>query len=141
VDQNLEIDLDLGSLDQEAFNTFQLRLSYSFLNGRLRVTRDGTFNNQYNQSELANMLGDWTIDYVLTPDGKFKVKMYSRSNFNQINNTLGTQTAITTGVSLLHTQNFDQLRDLVRGAHNKRRKEVEDTPPNEETILEKDGTD
>jgi hypothetical protein len=140
VDQNLEIDLDLGSLDQEAFNTFQLRLSYSFLNGRLRVTRDGTFNNQYNQSELANMLGDWTIDYVLTPDGKFKVKMYSRSNFNQINNTLGTQTAITTGVSLLHTQNFDQLRDLVRGAHNKRRKEVEQTPINEETILEKDGT-
>lgn len=141
VDQNLEIDLDLGSLDQEAFNTFQLRLSYSFLNGRLRVTRDGTFNNQYNQSELANMLGDWTIDYVLTPDGKFKVKMYSRSNFNQINNTLGTQTAITTGVSLLHTQNFDQLRDLVRGAHNKRRKEVEETPPSEETILEKDGMD
>ncbi|MEQ1586155.1 MAG: translocation/assembly module TamB domain-containing protein [Cyclobacteriaceae bacterium] len=141
VDQNLEIDLDLGSLDQEAFNTFQLRLSYSFLNGRLRVTRDGTFNNQYNQSELANMLGDWTIDYVLTPDGKFKIKMYSRSNFNQINNTLGTQTAITTGVSLLHTQNFDQLKDLVRGAHNKRRKEVEQTPINEETILEKDGTD
>jgi hypothetical protein len=141
VDQNLEIDLDLGSLDQEAFNTFQLRLSYSFLNGRLRVTRDGTFNNQYNQSELANMLGDWTIDYVLTPDGKFKVKMFSRSNFNQINNSLGTQTAITTGVSLLHTQNFDQLKDLVRGAHTKRRKEVEINPPAEEAILEEDGTE
>jgi hypothetical protein len=140
VDQNLEIDLDLGSLDQEAFNTFQLRLSYSFLNGRLRVTRDGSFNNQYNQSELANMLGDWTIDYVLTPDGKFKVKMYSRSNYNSINNSLGTQTAITTGVSLLHTQNFDQFRDLIRKSHEKRRKEVEEDPSNEDAILEEDGT-
>jgi len=51
VDQNLEVNFDLGNFDQEAFNTFQLRLSYSFLNGRLRVTRDGAFNNQYNRSE------------------------------------------------------------------------------------------
>lgn len=140
VDQNLEIDLDLGTLDPEAFNTFQLRLSYSFLNGRLRVTRDGTFSNQYDQTELASMLGDWTIDYILTPDGKFKVKMYSRSNYNSLNNSLGTQAAITTGVSLLHTQNFDQFSDLIRKSHEKRRKEVEKDPSNEDAILEKDGT-
>ncbi|MEJ2006268.1 MAG: translocation/assembly module TamB domain-containing protein, partial [Cyclobacteriaceae bacterium] len=41
VDENLEIDVDLGALDNEAFNTFQLRLSYTFLDGRLRVTRAG----------------------------------------------------------------------------------------------------
>ncbi|NJN27978.1 MAG: hypothetical protein HC819_19400 [Cyclobacteriaceae bacterium] len=29
-DENLEVDVDLGSLDNEAFNTFQLRMSYSF---------------------------------------------------------------------------------------------------------------
>ena len=111
VDNNLEINFDLGTLDQEAFNTFQLRLSYSFLNGRLRVTRDGTI-----------ALGDWTVDYLLTPDGKFKVKMYSRSNYNQLTSSLSTQTAVTTGFSLLYTENFNNLRDLwVR-----RRKEVEE---------------
>lgn len=56
------------------------------------------------------MIGDWTIDYMLTPDGKFKVKMYSRSNFNQLTNTLGTQAAVTTGVSLLHTQSFNSIK-------------------------------
>ena len=111
VDQNLEINLDLGTLDQEAFNTFQLRLSYSFLNGRLRVTRDGTI-----------AAGDWTIDYLLTPDGKLKVKMYSRSNYNQLTNSLSTQTAITTGFSLLYTENFNNLKDL----WIRRRKEVEE---------------
>ena len=30
-DENLVVDVDLGSLDDEAFNTFQLRMSYSFL--------------------------------------------------------------------------------------------------------------
>jgi hypothetical protein len=142
VDQNLEIDIDLGSLDQEAFNTFQLRLSYSFLNGRLRVTRDGSFNNQYSTgSEVASMIGDWTVDYILTPDGKFKVKMYSRSNFNQISSSIGTQTAITTGVSLLHTQNFNQLKDLISSSRDKRRKEVLEDPSNDEAILENDESD
>lgn len=140
VDQNLEIDLDLGTLDQEAFNTFQLRLSYSFLNGRLRVTRDGTFNTQYERSDIANMLGDWTIDYVLTADGKFKVKMYSRSNYNQLNSSIGTQTAITTGVSLLHTQSFNQIKDLLQTARDKRRKELEQTPNNDEAVLNKNGS-
>lgn len=121
VDQNLEVDFDLGAFDQETFNTFQFRLSYSFLNGRLRVTGDGTYTNQSKQSDLSSIVGDWTVDYLLTPDGKFKVKMYSRSNYNQVANSLGTQTAMTTGVSLLYTQSFSQLKELWQ----KRRKETE----------------
>jgi TamB, inner membrane protein subunit of TAM complex len=125
VDQNLEIDLDLGAFDQEAFNTFQLRLSYSFLNGRLRVTRDGAFNNQYNSSNASTIAGDWTVDYLLTTDGKFKVKMYSRNNANTLTSSLGTQTTVTTGVSLLHTQNFNQISDLIHSARERKKREME----------------
>lgn len=124
VDQNLEVNFDLGNFDQEAFNTFQLRLSYSFLNGRLRVTRDGAFNNQYNRSEVSNMLGDWTVDYLLTPDGKFKVKMYNRTNINQLTNSIGSQTAITTGFSLMNTQSFNTWKSLITTARDRRRKEM-----------------
>ncbi len=128
VDQNLEVDLDLGTLDQEAFNTFQLRLSYSLLNGRLRITRDGTFNSNYqqNRSEVSSILGDFTVDYLLTPDGTFKIKAYSRSNTNTALSSLGNQSAITTGVSLLHTQNFNHFSDLLGFARNRRRKELEE---------------
>lgn len=136
VDQNLEVNFDLGNFDQEAFNTFQLRLSYSFLNGRLRVTRDGAFNNQYNRSEVSNMLGDWTVDYLLTPDGKFKVKMYNRTNINQLTNSIGSQTAITTGFSLMNTQSFNTFRELLTAARERRRKEMEQKPKKEE----EDGT-
>jgi len=146
VDQNLEIDLDLKGMNQEAFNTFQLRLSYSFLNGRLRVTRDGAFNNnQSNRSDISGIAGDWTVDYFLTPDGKFKVKMYSRSNVSSLTNSLGTQTALTTGVSLLHTQNFNQVKDLLRSARNRKKdeeeKQKEDQQKNdqEEAIKEDEG--
>jgi hypothetical protein len=139
VDQNLEIDLDLGTLDQEAFNTFQLRMSYSFLNGRLRITRDGSLgSNQFAQSEIAAIAGDWTVDYLLTPDGKFKAKMYSRSNYNALLNSLGTQSAVTTGLSLSHTQSFNEFADLIR---RNRKKRLEQKPIQEEEVEEEKDLD
>jgi hypothetical protein len=101
----------------------------------LRITRDGTFSSQAQQS-VASIAGDWTVDYLLTPDGKFRVKMYSRSNFNAISSSLGAQTAVTTGVSLMHTQNFNEVRDLLRFARDKRRKEMETESETEEQLLE-----
>ena len=84
VDENLEIDVDVSSMDQESFNTFQLRFAYTFMNGRLRVSGDGTFNNTSqnpgNQPNPSSVAGDWTVEYKLTADGKLRVKMYSRTN-------------------------------------------------------------
>jgi hypothetical protein len=137
VDENLEIDVDLGTMDKESFNAFQLRLSYSFLGGRLRITRDGTFGNQAtntnttegNRADFSSVAGDWTVDYLLTADGKFRVKMYSRSNVNPINNTLNSQSTITTGVSLLHTQSFNELRDLLKFSRDKNRRKQDEEEP------------
>jgi len=134
VDENLEIDVDLGLLDEEAFNTFQLRLSYTFLDGRLRVTRDGGFTNQANRADVSSIAGDWTVEYLLTPDGKFKVKMYNRTNYNPINPNQDNQNTITTGFSLIHTQSFNDLRDLFRKSRNKAQQRIEEDPdkPEEE---------
>lgn len=140
VDENLEIDVDLSTLDEAAFNTFQLRLSYTFLNGRLRVTRDGTFygsqdgtNATSAQTNLSAITGDWTVDYLLTADGMLKVKMYNRTNINPILSSIGTSNAITTGVSLTHTQSFNELRDIWKAARNRRRK---NTPADSNVIEE-----
>ncbi len=119
VDENLEIDVDLGNLDDEAFNTFQLRLSYTFLDGRLRVTRDGGFTNQDRQADVSSIAGDWTVEYLLTEDGKLRVKMYNRTNFNTLTG-LENETTTTAGVSLLHTQSFDEIKDLFRRVRKKK---------------------
>ncbi|NJM25884.1 MAG: hypothetical protein HC859_10775 [Bacteroidia bacterium] len=142
VDENLEVDVDVAAMDQETFNTFQLRLSYTFLNGRLRVTRDGTFNNQYtNQNNLSSIAGDWTVDYLLTADGKLKVKMYNRTNVNPITNSLGSQNAVTTGVSLQLTQSFNEIKDLLKFSRDKNKKQKEENPDfNKEATKEDEGS-
>jgi hypothetical protein len=127
-DENLEIDLDLGALDQEAFNTFQLRLSYSFLQGRLRITRDGGFTDQYSQANVASILGDWSVEYLLTPDGKLRARIYNRTNFNAITPTENIST--TAGFSMMHTTSFDNLREIFGKARNEaiKRREQEAQP-------------
>lgn len=144
VDENLEIDLDLSALDEEAYNTFQLRLSYTFMNGRLRVTRDGTFygnneNSSINNSQnLSSIAGDWTVDYLLTADGKLKIKMYNRTNINPILNTLTSHNSVTTGVSLSHTQSFNRLADIWRSSRARREQEPDPDDDDNEAIRKED---
>jgi hypothetical protein len=136
VDQNLVIDVDLNVMDQEAFNTFQLRFSYTFFNGRLRVTGDGTYNSSTtssgNQNNPSSLAGDWTVDYMLTADGKLRVKMYSRTNVNQNLSSINNQNTITTGLSLMHTQSFDELGELFKKGRQKKKQTSE--PVNKEAV-------
>ncbi|MDH5474766.1 MAG: translocation/assembly module TamB [Cyclobacteriaceae bacterium] len=129
VDENLEIDVDLGSLDEEAFNTFQLRLSYTLLDGRLRISREGGFGNSSNndsqQNDIAGIVGDWTVEYILTDDGKLRAKMYNRTNYNAVNKSIGANTSTTTGVSILHTQSFEHLNEIWKRERNKKDKKDE----------------
>lgn len=121
VDENLEIDVNLGNFDDDRFNTFQLRLSYSLFDGRLRVTRDGGFTDVNNQTSTASVIGDVTVEYLLTPDGKYRVKMYNRSNANtltqgigQLNNNVTSQ-----GISLQYVESFDKVSELLNESRDK----------------------
>ncbi len=135
VDENLEIDVDLAGLGEDAFNTFQLRLSYTFLDGRLRVTRGGGFSNVQQQSNVSSIIGDWTVEYLLTKDGRFRAKMYSRTNFRATNTQLG-ENNTETGFSLQLVRSFDQLNKILRESRDRNKHpEKEKSDNHTEAIL------
>lgn len=120
VDENLTIDIDLGSLDAEALQTFQLRVSYAFLDGKLIVTRDGGFTDQNQQATLSSVTGDWTVEYLLSQDGKLRVKLFKKTNYDQLSSsTSSDQDLITGGFSLLYTTSFDSVKELFTKKKNK----------------------
>ena len=94
-------------------------MSYTFLEGRLRVTRDGGVTNQVANSNVPGFIGDWTVEYLLTQDGKLRVKMYNRTNYNVINSNIANQSNITTGFSIIHTQTFNELKEIFKRAKKK----------------------
>jgi len=130
-DENLDVQLDLNGLDADAWNTFQLRISYSAWGGRLKVTREGGFTNQQNQTNFASIAGEWTIEYDLTPDGVFRAKLYNRNNYNTLN--LNQQANTTGGLSLMHTQSFDVFNEL--NIFKKKKLEEEEELPRDDDLL------
>jgi hypothetical protein len=129
-DENLVVDVDLGSLDDDAFNTFQLRMSYSFLDGRLRVTRAGGFTDQTTGPSAVSILGDWTVEYLLTPNGMLRAKIYNRTNYNTLDPSTRSS-AQTAGFSLMHTTSFNRIRELFQSARDNNRKPEENVPADE----------
>lgn len=116
LDENLEVEVDLASFDSDAYNTFQLRLAYTFLDGRLKVTRGGDFANEQDVNNgasgiLDDIVGDWSVEYSLTKDGRLRAKVFRATN-QQISSSQGDQN-FETGVSLRFVHSFNEFRDLL----------------------------
>ena len=109
VDDNLEIDLDLGSLSAADNSSYQLRLSYSFLDGRLRLSNQTDYDKS---SDLSTLTGEWTLEYMITKDGKLRLKMYNRTSQNNYSNDIDNSTQTTAGTSILYTRSFSSLKEL-----------------------------
>lgn len=131
IDQNLEIDFNLNGLSAEQLQALQVRLSYSFLNGRLRVTREGGFTNNNTLNNNSNgtpitgtntnnqnaLVGDLSLEYFLRADGKFRVKL----RYETTPRDLQIVNQPRAGISLLHTEQFNTFGELFSRKNPKRR--------------------
>lgn len=118
-DENLDVAIDLSGFDAESNNIFRVKLAYSLLDGRIRVTRDGSFQNVETSSDLANVFGEWTIEYLITEDGKIRMKAYNKNTTSNSLATGNSATSTTYGVSLTHNKSFNNLKELFRRNPNK----------------------
>lgn len=100
-----------------------LALSKQLLNNRLSI--DGNFGVTNNNSipkattnaNTSNLIGDVTLEYKLSEDGRYRVKGFNRSNDNtQITTTGG---PFTQGVGIFYREEFETLSDLYRRYLNK----------------------
>ena len=114
LNENLEVNVDLATTDQSTQSnrsTLQLNLAYTFLDGRLRVSGGGAFNNNgqntVNTETNTAFIGDWAVRYLLTADGKLMVRAFS-----QADQLVGVPQR-ETGVSLQLVRSFDDLRVLL----------------------------
>ena len=120
VDEKLNVGVSLGNIfgaatgtqaSDNLLNNLQLRVSYRLLNDRLRVSRDGGFTYGQSQASAASLLGEWTLEYWLTPDGRIRAKMYNRNQQSALGSlSLGSATLTTSGgLSVLYTRSFNRL--------------------------------
>jgi hypothetical protein len=114
VDKNLEVNIDLATLDQNTLENFQLSVAYTFLDGRLRVSRDGGFTDNRGSASAASIIGDWQAEYLLTGDGVYRLRIFNRNNYNTFTSLSLTQNVLTYGASLTQNVSFNSFSELFK---------------------------
>ncbi|GAB3560371.1 translocation/assembly module TamB domain-containing protein [Spirosoma fluminis] len=115
LDEKLDVGVSFGGFtsgtqNENLLNNLQLRFSYRLLNDRLRISRDGGFTYGQSQYNAASLLGEWTLEYFITSDGRFRAKVYNR-NQQSILSQYSVNSTIATGggLSFLYTRSFNRL--------------------------------
>lgn len=119
---------------------FDVALSSTLLNNRLRL--NGNFGYRDKSLNTNQFIGDFDIEYLLTPSGVWRLKAYNR--YNDQNYYL--RTAQTTqGIGIMYRRDFDRLFNFLR--RRPKQKQTTDSletkqsesivPNNTDTILTK----
>jgi hypothetical protein len=141
LDSNLEVDIGLvGTMDQVDLRNLQVRLSYNLLEGKLRLSREGGFNNGSSDAQDPNsfdsynssLAGDWRAEYFLGQNGKLRLRMEYITSQRRFATTANTSI---TNISLLHTEQFNTMRELFRRRRVQRRYQI---PEKDRLILDSD---
>ena len=64
----------------------------------------------------AQLVGDWTVAYILTKDGRLSTKLYSKHITNATYAGIEGTATFAGGFSLLYTKEFNQWRELLGGS-------------------------
>ncbi|WP_018344060.1 translocation/assembly module TamB domain-containing protein [Cytophaga aurantiaca] len=121
-DENLEINVDLTTLDKNGLNTFNMRFAYTTLDGRLRISHQGGNYSNNTTNSTANIVGEWTVEYTLSPSGNLKAKVYNKINQNALITSTTTSTTMAAGMSIFHTQGFDKVSEIFKRKTPKKKK-------------------
>lgn len=114
---NLTSDVDIGVNyrpgSQLSNDELDIALSKQLLNNRLSV--DGNFGYNSSTNQAANstgLIGDVSVEYKITEDGRYRVKGFNRSNDNTQTTTTGGP--FTQGVGAFYREEFEDFDDVFK---------------------------
>lgn len=108
--------------DQVTSEQLEVALSTQLLDDRLII--DGNIDvsgSSSSSQKTSSIVGDINIEYKLTPDGRFRVKAFNRSNDLTLYNDYAPYTQ---GVGIFYRKEFNNLKELFRRSGSDRQKKV-----------------
>ena len=109
--------------DQVSSEQLEVALSTQLLDDRLII--DGNIDvsgSDASSQKTSSIVGDINVEYKLTPDGRFRVKAFNRSNDLSLFNDYAPYTQ---GVGVFYRKDFNNLGELFRKENAKARKKKE----------------
>lgn len=109
---NMDIGINYNPGSQSSSDEFVMNMNKNFMNNRLTIEGNFGVNNNRTTTGNSSFIGDVNIEYKLSPDGKYKVRGFNRTNdVTQVTVTGGLYTQ---GVGIGVTENFNSWNELFR---------------------------
>ena len=83
------------------------------LSGNFGVTDEG--ERTYNAGQ-SGLVGDFMIEYMITPDGKFRLRVFNQTNSYEVLST--TNSLYTQGVGLVYQEDFNTFSEFINKLSN-----------------------
>lgn len=91
-------------------NELQVALTKRFFNDRLALDVGGNFDfgGSGVQQPPTGIAGDFAVDYKITPDGRIRARVFSKSDYDAIDERVKTRN----GIGIKISRDFNNLREL-----------------------------
>ena len=100
--------------DQTAANEWQATMSTQLFQQRLII--DGNVGVANNPSTASNLVGDMSVEYKVTTDGKLRLRAFTQSNDYT---NLTTIAPYTQGIGIFYREDFDTFNELFKNYGSK----------------------
>lgn len=119
IDFGLEKEKDYTSGKEVDRTDFKVGVSKSFANNRLNIYVGSNFaleGANQNQDAISGIAGDITLEYLLTPDSKYRLKAFRLTD----NEMVFQGSVVRTGVSFVVVLEFNKFKNMFRSKKKKK---------------------
>lgn len=116
---------ETGSLEAFRRNEIEVEFEKRLFDNRLSISIGGNFDlgEQVGSTDEVYIAGDFVVEYMLSPDGKYRLRIY-----NRFDDDIFTGEYNKTGISFFITQEFDTFKEWFKSRKNKKTEETKPAP-------------
>lgn len=106
ISKDVNFGVNYNDANKDATNNYSVAVNVStnLFNNRLIINSNVGYRRQYGQE---NFIGDFDVEYKLTPSGRFRLKAYNKTNDMLYSTALYTQ-----GLGVMYKETFDTWENL-----------------------------
>ncbi len=106
ISKDVNFGVNYNDANKDATNNYSVAVNVStnLFNNRLIINSNLGYRRQYGQE---NFIGDFDVEYKLTPSGRFRLKAYNKTNDMLYSTALYTQ-----GLGIMYKESFDTWENL-----------------------------
>jgi len=111
ISKNIDIGINYRAGDRMTNEELELALSTQLFNDRVSIDGNIGYITDQNTQNTSSLVGDVQVEVKITPDGRFRIKAFNKSNYDYF---LEDYAPYTQGVGVFYRKEFNRWGDLLK---------------------------